>query len=47
MTNKIDALRVEFDRVERDLMGEGTHCRYVRLAMHICEEASVVYDDLV
>lgn len=34
-------LRTEFARTERDLMGEGTQCRYLALAEAICADAGV------
>ena len=33
-----------FARVEKDIMGEGTHCKYVGLARHLCAESGVPFD---
>jgi hemerythrin-like domain-containing protein len=37
-------LRRGFARVEQEVMGEGTHCKYVDLAMQICAEAGVSFE---
>jgi hemerythrin-like domain-containing protein len=33
-----------FARVEKDIMGEGTHCKYVGLASQLCAESGVPFD---
>ena len=41
---KVEEVLRGFSRVEKDVMGEGTHCRYVDVARRLCAESGVPFD---
>lgn len=40
----VQAVRDDFHRVEQDVVGEGTHCRFLGIARELCEQKGVVFD---
>ncbi len=41
--DQVELLRKGFDAVERNVMGEETHCRYIQMARRLCAESGVAF----